>query len=411
MSLKAIWKTLWHSPIGPLLLSAQAALSLMIFANVAFVIDARLEATERSTGMDLANVFWIESDGQGKDYDQQSAVKFDLEYLNLLPGVASASVNSGLPQTRDGLRSLISLDPDLKTNKRFAFVYQTNEKIVDVLGLHLIAGRMFSPDTVLPVPPRDQSKHRAFGSEVVITESLAIKLFGSSERALAKPAYFSLLDGASATIVGVVKLLQSGPPYGPGTDFVYDVVLAPAIPQGSQASYLVRTKPGMLDSVMARVRKEFAPLQQHRTIYGIDTLAAIAAQVRSADRTDAIILAVLCSLVLTVTMLGLFGFASFAVSSRTKEIGTRRAIGATRADIVKLFLLENWLITTAGIIVGSVITLAFSLQLRFLLELPRLPLVFLVGCMVLLWAGGLLAALFPALRGGAVPPAVATRVV
>jgi putative ABC transport system permease protein len=408
MSIKAIWKTLWHSPIGPLLLSAQAALSLMIFANVAFVIDARLEASERSTGMDLENVFWIQSDGQGKGYDQQSTIKFDLEYLNLLPGVTSAAVNNGLPQTRDGLRTLISPDPDLKTNKRFVFVYQTTEKIVDVLGVHLIAGRMFNPETVLSVPPHDERKHRAFGSEVVITESLAIKLFGSSERALAKPAYFSILDGASATIVGVVKLLQAAPPSGPG-DIVYDVILAPAIPPGSEAFYLVRTEPAMLGSVMARVRKELAPMQRYRTIDRIETLAATAAQARATDRTDAIILAILCSLVLAVTMLGLFGFASFAVSSRTKEIGTRRAIGATRSDILKLFLLENWLITTAGIVAGSVITLAFSLQLRFLLELPRLPLLFLVASMVLLWIGGLIAALFPALRGASVPPAVATR--
>ena len=151
-------------------------------------------------------------------------------------------------------------------------------------------------------------------------------------------------------------------------------------------------------------------MQRYRTINGIETLATTAAQARATDRTDAIVLAILCSLVLAVTMLGLFGFASFAVSSRTKEIGTRRAIGATRSDILKLFLLENWLITTTGVVAGSVSTLAFSLQLRFLLELPRLPLIFLVGSMALLWAAGLLAALIPALRGAAVPPAVATRV-
>ena len=103
MPIKEIWRTLWRSPTGPLLLSAQTALSLMVFANVAFVVDSRLVATERSTGMDLANVLWIESDGTGKGYDQQSTVKFDLEYLNLLPGVISAAVNSSLPQTRDGL--------------------------------------------------------------------------------------------------------------------------------------------------------------------------------------------------------------------------------------------------------------------------------------------------------------------
>jgi putative ABC transport system permease protein len=56
-------------------------------------------------------------------------------------------------------------------------------------------------------------------------------------------------------------------------------------------------------------------------------------------------------------------------------------------------------------------TLAFSLQLRLLLELPRLPLVFLVGTMGLVWIAGLLAALVPALRGAAVAPVVATRAV
>ena len=153
-----------------------------------------------------------------------------------------------------GFCSLISPDPDLKTHKRSVFVYQTNEKLVEVLGLHFVAGRMFNPDTILPAPPRDESKHRAFGSEVVITESLAIKLFGSSERALAKPAYFGILDGASATIVGVVEQLQAAPPLSTG-DIVYDVVLAPAIPPGTEAFYLVRTKPAMMGSVLAGSEK------------------------------------------------------------------------------------------------------------------------------------------------------------
>jgi putative ABC transport system permease protein len=76
-----------------------------------------------------------------------------------------------------------------------------------------------------------------------------------------------------------------------------------------------------------------------------------------------------------------------------------------------MFLLENWLITTAGIIFGSIVTLAFGVQLHLLLELPRMPIIFLVGSMVLIWVAGLLAALMPALRGSTVPPAVATRVV
>ena len=410
MAISTVLRALWQSPAGPLLLSAQVALSLMIFANVACVIDARLEATERPTGMNLANVFWVRSHGEGKDYDQQSTVKFDLEYLRLLPGVIAACVSNAIPQIRSELRSLVSPNQDLKENKRQVFVYQSTDAIIDVLGLHLIRGRMFNADTVLPAPPRADVAHEAFGKEVVITEDLATKLYGNGERALGKPMYFSLLNGGSATVVGVVELMQAAPPLAP-MDVVYDVVLTPAIPQGPNAIYLVRTRPGLLDAIMGRVWKELEPRLHDRLVDSMETLAATAAHSRVADRTDAVILAILSSLVLAVTMLGLFGFASFAVTSRTKELGTRRAIGARRADIVKMFLLENWLITTAGIVIGSITTLAFAVQLHILLELPHMPIVFLVASMGLIWIAGLLAALMPALRGSAVPPAVATRVV
>jgi putative ABC transport system permease protein len=408
MSIRTMLRALWQNPAGPLLLSAQVALSMMIFANVACVIDARLEATERPTGMNLTDVFWIQSHGEGKDYDQQSAVKFDLEYLRSLPGVIAACVSNAIPQTRSYLRSLVSPNQDLKENKRQAFVYQSTGEIIDVLGLHLVHGRMFNAATVLPAPPSADVAHEDFGAEVVITEDLAAKLYGNGDGALGKPMYFSLLNGRSATIVGVLESMQAAPPNGPG-DIVYDVVLTPAVPQGPNAIYLVRTKPGQLDYIMGRVWRELESRQHGRLVDSMETLAATAAKSRVADRTDAVILAILSSLVLAVTMLGLFGFAAFAVASRTKEIGTRRAIGARRADIVKMFLLENWLITTAGIVVGSITTLAFAVQLRTLLELPRMPVVFLVASMVLIWVAGLLAALMPALRGARVPPAVATR--
>jgi putative ABC transport system permease protein len=408
MMIKTLIRALWQSPAGPLLLAAQVALSLMIFTNVACVIDARLEATERQTGMNLANVFWVQSFGEGADYDQQRVVKFDLEFLRSLPGVVAADVSNAIPQTREGLRSVVSPNQDLKDTKREVFVYQSTKAIVDVLGLHLVRGRMFSADSVLPAPPHADISHPRFGPEVVITEDLADKLYGDGERALGKPMYFSLLNGGTATVVGVVDLLQAAPPLAPG-DIVYDVVLTPAVPPGPNAIYLVRTQPGRLDAVMARVWKELEPLQHGRTVDSMDTLTAQATRARLADRTDAVILAILSSFVLVVTMLGLFGFASFAVTSRTKEIGTRRAIGARRVDIVKMFLLENWLITTAGIVIGSIATLAFAVQLHTLLELPRMPSAFLVISMGLIWIAGLLAALMPALRGACVPPAVATR--
>jgi putative ABC transport system permease protein len=161
---------------------------------------------------------------------------------------------------------------------------------------------------------------------------------------------------------------------------------------------------------MGRVWKELEPRQHGRLVDSMDTLAATAARSRVADRTDAVILAILSSLVLAVTMLGLFGFAAFAVASRTKEIGTRRAIGARRADIVKMFLLENWLITTAGIVIGAITTLVLPRSCTPVGIAPHADRLPRRQCR-LIWIAGLLAALVPALRGSTVPPAVATRAV
>jgi len=410
MTIKALCSSLWRSPVGPLLLAAQVALSMMILANVAYVVSVRLETTGRPTGMDLDNIFWIRSEGHGQNYDQQSVTRFDLEYLNSLPGVLAACATSSIPQTGVANETAVSGDAD-KKEKRPVLWYQMTEKSVDALGLHLIRGRGYLKDAVAPAPSSADAVGLAFGPEVVITAALAEKLFGSSEAAVGKTLYFSLGEGRSAAVVGVVERMQAAPLFLPGVSLFDEIVLAPAVPAGPTALYLVRTKPGLRDQVMARVAKEFESLQRDRYVDKIKPLADTAAEGRAADRASAIVLAILASFVLAVTMLGLFGFAAFAVTSRTKEIGTRRAIGATRSDILKQFLLENWIITTAGVIVGSVVTLSFALQLSMLLQLPRLPIVYLVGSMGLIWTAGLLAALMPALRGASVPPAVATRAV
>jgi putative ABC transport system permease protein len=408
MAISTLVRTLFRSPAGPLLLAAQVALGVMIFANVGYVVYTRFETTGRPTGMDLENVFWIWSQAYAKDYNQQAAAKSDLEYLNSLPGVVAAAATNTVPQTFDALRSPVSANPDLKGDTRQALYYEMTERGIAALGLRLTYGRPFGAEALAP-PSAADSAARAFGSEVIVTETLAAKMFGAAGRAVGKPLYFGALNGGSATIVGVVERLQAGPYFGPDSDFVNEVVLTPAIPAGKTLFYIVRTLPGHRDAVMNQVQREFESLQHGRYIQRIRTLAFTAKQGRTDDRNGAVILAVLSSFVLAVTMLGLFGFASFAVTSRSKEIGIRRAIGATRADILRYFLAENVLITSAGIVAGSIITLAFALQLSMLLEMPRLPATFLTGAMVLVWISGLVAAVVPALRGARIPPAVATR--
>jgi putative ABC transport system permease protein len=112
-----------------------------------------------------------------------------------------------------------------------------------------------------------------------------------------------------------------------------------------------------------------------------------------------------------VTIVGIVGLAAFSVASRTKQLGTRRAIGARKFHILRYFLVENWIITTGGVVLGCILALAAGVQLSHMYQMPRLPLYYLVGGVLLLWIVGLLAVLVPALRAASISPAVATRTV
>ena len=79
--------------------------------------------------------------------------------------------------------------------------------------------------------------------------------------------------------------------------------------------------------------------------------------------------------------------------------------------MVRYFLIENWLVTTVGVAVGCVLALALGYWLSTQFELPRLPLWYMVGGVLALWAVGIGAAMIPARRAALVSPAVATRTV
>jgi putative ABC transport system permease protein len=110
-----------------------------------------------------------------------------------------------------------------------------------------------------------------------------------------------------------------------------------------------------------------------------------------------------------VTGLGIVGLAWFSVTQRRKQIGTRRALGATRWDIVRYFMVENWLVTSAGLVIGLVGAVSLNWLLDTQYSVGRIPLWYLPIGMLALWALGQLAVLLPARRAANIPPALATR--
>jgi putative ABC transport system permease protein len=123
-----------------------------------------------------------------------------------------------------------------------------------------------------------------------------------------------------------------------------------------------------------------------------------------------IILGTVIFCLLTITALGIVGMASFWVTQRRKQIGTRRALGATRGAILRYFLTENFLITTGGLVLGAVLSYGFSFWLMaHVSEAKLLPWGYLPVGFVVLWLLGQLAVLGTATRAARVSPAIATR--
>ena len=121
--------------------------------------------------------------------------------------------------------------------------------------------------------------------------------------------------------------------------------------------------------------------------------------------------AALAILLVGVTSLGIVGLTSYSVTQRKREIGTRRALGATRGEVLKYFVTEIWVIVGIGLVAGVFLAYALNYALAHLADSPELPGALLAGGVALLWALGVAAALVPAYGATLVPPVVSTRTV
>ena len=146
-----------------------------------------------------------------------------------------------------------------------------------------------------------------------------------------------------------------------------------------------------------------------RIVLDQNTMEEMRADFYRQDRAMAWMLVIVCVALLVVTALGIVGLASFWVQQRTKQIGVRRALGATRAQILRYFQAENFILATAGIVIGMLLAYGLNQLMMSKAELPRLPALYLPIGALALWLLGQLSVLGPARRAAAVPPAVATR--
>jgi putative ABC transport system permease protein len=407
MQIKPILAALKRHKAGTILIALQIALTLAIVCNALFIIHQRLDRVARPTGLEESNLMAVSSRFVGmENRDTGAAIRGDLAALRQLPGVEDAISINSYPLRGGGWSTGVRTDVDAKKPKGHTTLYLSDEHTLATFGSKLIAGRNFQADEIGEADPKEVGDPAV----VIISKALADKLFPDGS-ALGKAIYIGDTKKPS-TVIGIVERLQV-PWNGNWSDSFYEnAIIEPFRMTGAFTNYLIRSKPGQLDDVLKSAPAALYKTNRMRVIpteHGVRTYAYVREHAYRADRGMAILMGVVCLVLLAITAAGIVGLTSFWVGQRRKQIGVRRALGATRHDILSYFLTENLLIGIGGVVVGALLAIGMNLWLVTQFEMARLSLMYVlagVAALLLLGQGAVLA---PALRASRVSPVEATR--
>ncbi|UGB37456.1 ABC transporter permease [Frateuria soli] len=407
MALRPILSSLRHHKLTAGLLVLQVALTLAIVANAAFMVVQRTQRIHTPSGLAEQQLSLVRVEGTAKDENHQARHAADLDALRRIPGVQAAvavgwalpfssSINSyGVCPSEEALKRAMAASSLDHSGCLSIDTYSGSPGFLQALGLRVIAGRDFMPGEYVTgdVPA------------IMLTRAAARKFFGDKDP-LGQVVY---AGKQSSRVVGIVSDVVRPMLRGDGSDG--EVMLWPQLPDDNETTYLLRSAPADRARVLAAATAALQALDPNRLIpeAGRRTYTQMREDYFQRDATMIGLLLSAGLGLLFVTALGVAGLANFWVQQRTRTIGIRRAIGATRTDILRYFQAENFLIVGGGVVLGMILALALNLLLMSRYELPRLPLWYLPAGALALWALGQLSVLAPALRAAAVPPVVATR--
>jgi len=386
---------------GFILIAVQIAVTMTIMVNAIAIIQERSTNMARPSGLDEANIFALASVSFVADIDEKRLIDEDLDLLRKLPGVQSATSSNSFPLRQGGWSEGLNLEPGEGKMDTSSAIYFADEHTVETFGLNLIDGENFAANQVSWV----NRETNDWPPVAIVSQALAEDLFPDETGSyLGKTFYVN--DENPVNIIGVVETLQAPWPSWSGLE---RSMLVPQRRDAEFVRYIIRTEPGYRDELMPQVEEMLANSNGDRIIRSMTTMAQTRKLAYLGDAAMIKILTFVVSLLTIITGLGIVGLASFNVSRRTRQIGIRRALGATRMAIVRYFMVENFLVSTVGVVIGGVLAVALNMFMVEAFALKPLSWYVVPAAMVALWTVGQVAVAGPARKASNVTPAIATR--
>ena len=327
------------------------------------------------------------------------------ERLRVLPGVNSISgtnvvplIYMGFEKRRldiPGFEDLAAAKYPLDQHPMATWVITAMPGFFSTMGVRLVAGREFNDGDVAGAP-----------LAAIISESVVARFFAGRDPIGQRMGFAG--GRRAVTIVGVARDIQQTDLRAPAEHSVY---LARAQRRNDEDRFIYvmrtdRTAAGLSTTIAAAI-KEAAPEIRVRKVQPMSEILAFGIGREQALRAVAVIFSVFA---VGLAAMGLYGVLAFHVTSRSREIGIRMALGAGRSSVVRLVMGQSLVVILAGVAIGIPFALAATSSLKSLFYgvNPMAPRPFAVAVLVLLGAG-VAAALLPSRSASRVDPLTAIR--
>ena len=388
-----------HGRTRGALVAAEFALALVLLVSSGLLLRSLQRLFTEPAGFDPSRLLTMQVQVVGHRYDDDATasrlVDRILEAARQVPGVAAAAVSSQLPLSADDdeYGAQFEATPDAAAATYNAFRYAVSPGYLETMRIPLRRGRML-----------DDRDRAGTPLVAVISEALARERFRDGD-----PIGRRVSVGATGpyTIVGVVgdvKQLSLGLSEA-------EAVYVPFAqwPSDRAVSLVVRT-PGDPASLAPAVRKAIWSVDKDQPVVRVATMDDLVARSAAERRFALIVFEAFGLAALVLAAAGIYGLLAGSVAERTREMGVRSALGATRRVIVGLVLRQGMRLTFAGLVIGLAGAYTASRAIAALLfGISRADPLTYLGVTALLVLVSLAACLVPAWRAARVAPATALR--
>jgi putative ABC transport system permease protein len=394
-----------------LLVIAQVALAVLLLTAAGLTLKSFWRSQQVPLGFNPRGVLTMSIALPASRYDSPEKIArfYDqvLEKVKQLPGVSAAALSNNAPFDHHDWSSsfhITGTPPDPYGQEPISEMGVVSPDYFRALGMPILRGRNIGTEDVKGRP-----------GTVVIDELAAQKFFPGSDpigRQIDDPVTIGDQKPAPLTVIGIVPRTRNDAPgendYSRKLPMMY--FSASQFPSVEQ-NLIVRAKPGFSPrSLLAPIKAEIATVDIDQAISNVATMEENIDDSLASQRLTMTLLAVFAALALTLASIGLYGVMALIVTQRTRELGIRFALGASRGDVLRLVLGQGAALVGLGLAVGLVGALMASRALTSVLyDVAPLDPAALITALFTLSLVALIACFLPARRASLVDPIEALR--